>query len=116
MAGDTPPKSPRGQNDAPISPPHRNGAPAAPHKKVVGFRRDSDSLARISFEPLHEASPLLLPRQSVEGQFRTKDISPIESEEGDEAWTGQSDNWTGPKGEKSRSTWYLLLLTLGGLG
>ncbi|KAF2261182.1 hypothetical protein CC78DRAFT_535893 [Lojkania enalia] len=99
-------------SDSPITsssrrPPSVDGA-VAPHLKVVSFRRDSD-IARHSMEQLNEQSPLLQPRTSGEGledhPSLLKVVSPI-----------GSDDWQEDYDEETRSSWYLFLLTLGGLG
>ena len=54
---------------------------------------------------MNEQSPLLLPRSSNEEDSGLKVISPLS----DEDWQEDND-------EETKSSWYLLLLTLSGLG
>jgi solute carrier family 45 protein 1/2/4 len=79
------------------------------HPKVVKFRRDSSTNAPLN-EYINEHSPLVRPRASTEVDPLLKVVSPIESEE-EEDWLGDPD-----ADAESKSSWYLFLLTLGGLG
>ncbi|OCK78025.1 hypothetical protein K432DRAFT_418248 [Lepidopterella palustris CBS 459.81] len=54
---------------------------------------------------MNEQSPLLQPRNSDEEESGLKVVSPL----GDEDWLGDGE-------EETKSSWYLLLLTLSGLG
>ncbi|ORY17561.1 hypothetical protein BCR34DRAFT_555084 [Clohesyomyces aquaticus] len=92
---------------SPSSPPPRASlnvdSAVATHPKVVSFRRTS-SPGRASMDRLSEQSPLLRPRTSEEVESNLKILSPAESDDWEEA------------SEETKSSWYLLLLTLGGLG
>jgi solute carrier family 45, member 1/2/4 len=78
----------------------------ASHPKVVSFRRSMEP-GRGSMEPVSEQSPLLLPRTSMNETEHPllRVISPI-----------GSDDWDADADVETKSTWYLFLLTLGGLG
>lgn len=78
---------------------------AAAHPKVVSFRRDSSTnpRARLSLNLMNEQSPLLKPRRSQDGLPKVP--SPLDD-----------DEWDAEGGEESVSSWYLLLLTISGLG
>ena len=96
----------------PLHPPSHNsehpldadGAGVATHPKIVSFR-SSSSHNRGSIDVMNEQSPLLRPRSSDEEDSGLKVVSPLS----DEDWQGGND-------EETRSSWYLLLLTLSGLG
>ncbi|KAF2004389.1 hypothetical protein P154DRAFT_519261 [Amniculicola lignicola CBS 123094] len=77
---------------------------AHPHPKQVAFRNFSPS--RLSMDHVNENSPLIRPTVSTEGL--QKIISPIGSDDDDE--------WPVDAEEETKSTLYLFLLTLGGLG
>ncbi|KAJ9662964.1 hypothetical protein H2201_005841 [Coniosporium apollinis] len=87
-----------------------NGGPVAHHPKVVSFRRDSSNHPRPSKSidilraPMNEQSPLLHPRRPSDESY-LKDVSPLDD-----------DDWEAEGHEDTKSSWYLLLLTLGGLG
>ncbi|KAF2087025.1 MFS general substrate transporter, partial [Saccharata proteae CBS 121410] len=78
--------------------------------KVVSFRRDSSSHSRPSSSReappgMNEQSPLIDPRRSEDAEHGLKQvISPL------------SDDWYPDLREESKSSWYLLLLTLAGGG
>ena len=77
------------------------------HPKVVSFRRSSEPSRDHYAEIINEQSPLIRPRTSneVDVDELYKVVSPIES-----------DDWQGDADEETKSSWYLFLLTLGGLG
>lgn len=79
------------------------GVPAQ-HPKVVSFRRNS-SPSHPYAEVISEQSPLIGPRRSSEVDGVYKVVSPL-----------GSDDWQGDADEETKSSWYLFLLTLGGLG
>lgn len=81
--------------------------PPIRHPKVVSFQRGS-SPSRLNLDIVNESSPLIRPRSSSEVEDQWRDISPIESEE-DYFLDDDPD-------EETKSSWYLVLLTLGGLG
>lgn len=80
------------------------GSAAAQHPKVVSFRRSSDAPVE---EYINENSPLLRPRTSgeIDDDSTFKGVSPL-----------GSDNWEGDEEEETKSSFFLFLLTLGGLG
>lgn len=108
MAGSpTQPPSPSRRNSDSVA--HTDAGPVAAHPKLVSFHRDSEadsSRRKASIDTMSEQSPLLQPRKSEEEEEDDglKVISPL------------SDSWNGGYNEESRSSWYLLLLTIGGLG
>lgn len=77
----------------------------AQHPKVVSFRRSSEAPPE---EYINENSPLIRPRMSgevdVDSLYNT--VSPLDSED----WDGQGDE------EETKSSLFMFLLTLGGLG
>jgi solute carrier family 45 protein 1/2/4 len=94
------------------SPPLRSPRPPRParadgsvvsHPKVVSFRRASSPMSIIN-----DQSPLLRPRVSTDFDPLLKITSPIGSDE--EGWEAEVES------EDSKSTLFLFLLTLGGLG
>ncbi|KAF2142919.1 uncharacterized protein K452DRAFT_226029 [Aplosporella prunicola CBS 121167] len=91
------------------SPSPDSNAPPLAHPKVVSFRQDSITLSRPSQsnDQMNEHSPLLRPRQSEDDENGLKSVvSPLAS---DDSWNGETD-------EETKSSWYLLLLTLAGGG
>ncbi|KAF1985937.1 MFS general substrate transporter [Aulographum hederae CBS 113979] len=99
MADDTPPRSPEPKGSPlSLSPPPKK---SASHPKLVSFRQDSE---RLSLN-LNEQSPLLRPREAVDDDPTFKSISPL-----------SEDSWDAQGTEETRSSWYLFILTLGGLG
>jgi solute carrier family 45 protein 1/2/4 len=74
--------------------------PPTPHPKVVSFRRGS----RESNE-YNEQSPLLPAAQPSGDNDRLKVLSPLDD---DSDWDAEQ--------EESKSSWFMLLLTLGGFG
>jgi solute carrier family 45 protein 1/2/4 len=54
---------------------------------------------------IHEQSPLLQPRRSEEEDSGLKVVSPL-----------SDDDWQADGEEETKSSWYLMLLTLSGLG
>lgn len=81
--------------------------PPPPRHKGVSF------VGRRSSEPMHEQSPLLMPRTSQELYGAAKVVSPLESPGN----TSSDDMWDEDANiQKTKSSWYLFLLTLGGLG
>ncbi|KAF2474022.1 MFS general substrate transporter [Lindgomyces ingoldianus] len=98
-----PPSGSSPSSSAPHQHPPNVDGTAASHPKVVSFRRSS-SPNRSSMDIISENSPLIQPRTSDDCDSTLKAVSPIES-----------DDWQGDT-EDSKSSWYLLLLTLGGLG
>lgn len=80
--------------------PSLDGTVAA-HPKVVSFRRSSSPPVE---EVINEQSPLIRPRTSNEIDPLLKVVSPA-----------CSDDWQGDE-EETKSSFFLFLLTLGGLG
>ncbi|KAF2012721.1 hypothetical protein BU24DRAFT_257875 [Aaosphaeria arxii CBS 175.79] len=78
--------------------------PAATHPKVVSFRQSEDSRGPLA-EYINEQSPLIQPRRSGEGDALLK----VDSPDGLDDWQEEAD-------EETKSSWYLFLLTLSGLG
>jgi solute carrier family 45 protein 1/2/4 len=74
--------------------------PPPPRQKGVSFRDRRTSL--------NESSPLLLPRTSGEIYGAAKVISPL--------GVSDDDMWDEEAEQETKSSWYLFLLTLGGLG
>jgi solute carrier family 45 protein 1/2/4 len=83
--------------------------PKLPKLKGVSFLRSPSPRARrfsgVIDEPLNEQSPLLRPRVSGEVDDLDKVVSPL-----------GSDDWEPEADVETKSSWYLFLLTLGGLG
>jgi solute carrier family 45 protein 1/2/4 len=73
-------------------------------RKNVSFRRNSNDPPMEQI--INESSPLMRPRLSEEVDELDKDISPLDSED----WQGDFDE------EETKSSFFLFLLTLGGLG
>lgn len=84
--------------------PPSDGA-VAPHPKVVSFR-SSISTSRPHLDFINEQSPLIMPRRSEEESSLLKVVSPM----------GSDDDWQLDADEETKSSFYLFLLTLGGLG
>jgi solute carrier family 45 protein 1/2/4 len=76
--------------------------------KGVSFDHILSPDRRLSLQVVNEQSPLLLPQTSRDLESSDKVISPLGSD--------QSDQWDADAGEETKSSWYLFLLTLGGLG
>jgi len=87
---------------SPRHPPEPSGGVAV-HPKVVSFRRSS--LDPPMEQIINEQSPLIRPRTSEEVDSLYKVVSPVES-----------DDWQGDDEEETKSSFFLFLLTLGGLG
>ncbi|KKY20541.1 putative sucrose transporter [Diplodia seriata] len=105
MAGARPSASPTPHDSfsSPINP-----AAATPLPKIVSFGRSSINSPRASQsrDQMNETSPLLSARTSDEEGNRLKPVaSPL-----------SDDGWDAEPTEETRSTWYLLLLTLGSGG
>jgi solute carrier family 45, member 1/2/4 len=100
----SPPSSPLHPSHNSEYPLDADGAGVATHPKIVSFR-SSFSHNRESIDAMNEQSPLLRPRSSDEEDSGLKVVSPLS----DEGWQGGND-------EETKSSWYLLLLTLSGLG
>lgn len=92
-----------------------DGAPPPRRPKGVSFLRDVSPGRRSSndrrfsgviTEFINENSPLIRPRGSGELDANDKAISPLES----------PDEWDMDGEQETKSTWYLILLCLGGLG
>lgn len=83
--------------------PPSSDVPVAAHPKVVSFRRSSDAPIE---EYISEQSPLIRPRSSHEDNSLLKVVSPVGSDE----WEGDVVD------EETKSSFFLFLLTLGGLG
>ena len=62
------------------------------------------------FDERNEQSPLLEPRRSDDSNGTLPNPSPLDSPASAESWSVQDTK------EKTKSTWYLFLLTFGGLG
>ncbi|KAF9631291.1 Major facilitator superfamily domain general substrate transporter [Lasiodiplodia theobromae] len=101
---------------SPDSPPHRdspsspiNPAAATPLPKIVSFGRPSIDSPRASQsrDQMNETSPLLSARTSDE---ESNGLKPVGSPLSDDGWNAETR-------EETKSTWYLVLLTLaaGGL-
>ena len=84
----------------PLHPPHNSE-----HPLDADSARSSFSHNRGSIDTTDEQSPLLRPRSSDGEDSGLKVVSPLS----DEDWQGGND-------EETKSSWYLLLLTLSGLG
>ncbi|OMP89210.1 General alpha-glucoside permease [Diplodia seriata] len=105
MAGARPSASPTPHDSfsSPINP-----AAATPLPKIVSFGRSSINSPRASQsrDQMNETSPLLSARTSDEEGNRLKPVaSPL-----------SDDGWDAEPTEETKSTWYLLLLTLGSGG
>ncbi|KAF2755928.1 hypothetical protein EJ05DRAFT_539773 [Pseudovirgaria hyperparasitica] len=106
----TPPKTDRLHQPHPVDSPSSSTTNpsssdrAQPPIKTVAFRRDSHSTVRTSTEVTNEQSPLLVARSSEDGSS-LKVVSPL-----------RDDDWQTGQYEQSKSSWYLLLLTLTGVG
>jgi solute carrier family 45 protein 1/2/4 len=96
-------ESPPLSSPRPPRPARADGSVIQHHPKVVSFRRASSPMSIIN-----DQSPLLRPRISTDFDPLLKVTSPIGSDE--EGWEAEVDN------EDSKSTLFLFLLTLGGLG
>ncbi|KAK7531431.1 uncharacterized protein J3D65DRAFT_653411 [Phyllosticta citribraziliensis] len=75
--------------------------------KTVTFERPSPPSSptpSAAYDPMNEQSPLLSPTQDDESGLK-RVPSPL-----------SDDDWNPEAGEDTKSSWYLLLLTLGGLG
>jgi solute carrier family 45 protein 1/2/4 len=78
--------------------------------KGVSFEHILSPDRRLSLQVINEQSPLLMPRTSREIEGDKQIISPLGSDH------SESDQWDADAGEETKSSWYLFLLTLGGLG
>lgn len=96
--------SPRPSTSPQLSPPRPanvDGAMAS-HPKVVSFRRSSSPPLE---EVINEQSPLIRPRTSQEADSLLKVVSPV-----------GSDDWEGDPDDETKSSFFLFLLTICGLG
>lgn len=78
--------------------------------KGVSFEHILSPDRRLSLQIVNEQSPLLLPRTSREIEGDKQVISPLSSDQSDQ-WDADAE-----EDEETKSSWYLFLLTLGGLG
>jgi hypothetical protein len=78
--------------------------------KGVSFEHILSPDRRLSLQVVNEQSPLLMPQSSRDSEALDKVISPLGSDD------DHSDSWDLNSGQDTKSSWYLFLLTLGGLG
>lgn len=105
-----PPKRPALVSASTSSPHSSLHSPLFPPRPRLQTDTKNVSFRRNSFDPpmeqiINETSPLMRPRSSAEFDGLDKVISPLDS-----------DDWQGDDSDETKSTFFLFLLTLGGLG
>jgi solute carrier family 45, member 1/2/4 len=98
--------SSRGDEEVSFSTEHGKTKPH--HPKIVTFKRGSSEVGRASLDMVNEQSPLIRPTNLEEEESGLKAVSPLSDED---FWEQNADT-----SEDTKSSWYLFLLTLGGLG
>ena len=101
--------SPHSSLHSPLFPPrprlHIDDTTGGPTTKNVSFRRSS--LDPPMEQIINETSPLMRPRSSGDFDELNKVISPLDDDD---------DDWQGNQSDETKSSFFLFLLTLGGLG